>query len=180
MIRYVVIFIQIESNILLIHKYIQLNEWICGNLHTDQIKYVTNSQVHTTNNARRATNELMNQGVKIDGIQYYNTHQELILLDLVTEGNIYNNYSYASCVDWEIKKTPEAHPKKLEFSIDKSETDLKKIDFNINDNDDEIDDMNDKEEVYPSDDLTDHECSNIGDHKTQHERNNDFYTQRDM
>ena len=92
--------------------------------------------------------------MKTDGVQYYNTHQESILLDLVTGNNIYDNYSHASCVDWEIEKTPEAHPKKLEFNIDKPETGLKKTDLNINVNDDEIDDMNDEEVVHPSDDLT--------------------------
>ena len=46
----------------------------------------------------------MNQGVKTDGIQYYNTHQELILLDLVTGSDIYDNYGYASCVNWKIEK----------------------------------------------------------------------------
>ena len=52
-----------------------INEWICSNLNTDVLKFITDSQVHTTNNNRRVTNELMNQGVKIDGIQCYNTHQ---------------------------------------------------------------------------------------------------------
>ena len=47
-----------------------INDWIHSNLHTDLIKYITNSQMHTTNNTKRATNELMNQGVKTDGIQY--------------------------------------------------------------------------------------------------------------
>ena len=156
-----------------------VNKWIHGNLYTDQIKYVTNTQVHTTNNARRATNELINQGVNTDGIQCYNKYQESILLDLVTESNIYNNYSDASCVGWNIEKTTEAHLKKLEFNIDKPETGLKKIDFNINVNDNEIDDMNDKKSVHPSDDLTDDECSNIEDYKTQHKQtnqNNHFYT----
>ena len=62
-----------------------MNECIHGNLHTYQIKYNTDSQVHKTNNARRATNELMNQGVNTDSIQCYNTHQESILLDPVTK-----------------------------------------------------------------------------------------------
>ena len=61
--------------------------------------------MHTTNNAIQVTNELMNQGMKTDGIQYYNIHQKLILLDLVTESDIYNNYSYASFADLEIEKT---------------------------------------------------------------------------
>ena len=100
--------------------------------------------MHTTNNARRATNELMNQGEKLDGIRCYSTHQELILLNLITESDIYNNYSYASCVDWEIEKTPVTPQKKLEFDIHKPKIGLKKIDFNININinDNEIDDMN--------------------------------------
>ena len=72
-----------------------MNQWIRSNLHTDIIKQITDSQVHTTNDTRRAMNELMKQGVKIDGIQYYNTHQESILSDPVTESDIYDNYSYA-------------------------------------------------------------------------------------
>ena len=76
-----------------------MNEWICSSLHIDSIKYITDSQVHATNNSIRVTNQLMNQGVEIDGIQYYNTNEELIRLDLVIESDIYNNYSYISCVD---------------------------------------------------------------------------------
>ena len=67
-------------------------------LRTDQTKYVTNSQVDRTNNARRATNEWINLGVNTDSVQYYNTYQELILLDLVIESDIYDNYNYASYV----------------------------------------------------------------------------------
>ena len=114
----------------------------------------------------------MKQGVKTDNIQYYNTCQESILLDLVTESDIYNNYNYASCVDWEIEKTPEAHPKKLGFNMDKPETYLKKTDFNINVSDNEIDDINNEEAVHPSDDLIDDDYSNIEDHENQHKRNN--------
>ena len=142
-----------------------MNEWIRSNLHTDLIKYITDSQVYATNDARRATNELMNQGVKTDGIQYYNIHQEPILLDLVTESNIYNIYSYTSFVDWVIEKTPEAHPKQLEFNINKPETDLKKIDFNINISDNEIDDMIDEEVVHPKNFLTDDDYRNIEGHE---------------
>ena len=104
--------------------------------------------MHTTNNARRTMNKLMNQGVKTDSIQCYNTHQESIILDLVTESYIYDNYSY-----WDIKKTPETHPKKLEFNINKPETDLKKIDFIIKVNDNEISDMNDEEAIHHLDEL---------------------------
>ena len=66
----------------------------------------------------------MNQGVKINGIQYCNTDQELFILNLITESDIYNDYRYTPCVDWEIEKKPEAHPKKLEFNINKFEIDL--------------------------------------------------------
>ena len=51
-----------------------MNDWISNNLRIDLIKYITDSQVHTTNNARRATNKMTNQGVKTDGIQCYNIH----------------------------------------------------------------------------------------------------------
>ena len=127
-----------------------MSEWIRSNLHTDQTKYVTNSQVNTTDNARKATNELINQGVNTDYVQCYNTHQKLILQDLVIESDIYNNSSYTSGVNWEIEKTPEAHPKNLEFNIDKPGTGPKKIGFNINVNDNEIDDMNNKKLAHSS------------------------------
>ena len=100
-------------------------------------------------------------------------------MDLVTENNIYDNYSHTSCVDWEIKKTTEAYPKKLEFNIDKLETGMKQIDSNINVNDNEIDDIYDKEALHPSDNLADDKCSNIEDHENQHKgtnRNNSIYT----
>ena len=136
-------------------------EWKCGNLRTDQINYTTNSQVHTTTDARIATNELMNQGVYTRGVQYYISHQESILLNIATESDIYDNYNYISCVNWEIEKTPETHPKKLEFNINKPETGLKKIDFNIIVNNDEVDDMNDDKIVHPSDDLADDNYHNV-------------------
>ena len=143
-----------------------------SSLHKDLIKYTTDSQVHTTNTTKRATKELMKVRVQTNSVQYYKTRQESILLDLITESDIYDNYRYTSCINWEIEKTPEAHPKKLELKIDKPETVLKKIDFNININDNEIDDMNDKEIVHLSDDLIDDDYNNIEDHETQIERTN--------
>ena len=105
--------------------------------------------------------------MKTAGVQYYNTHQELILSNIVTKNNIYNNYSYASCVNWEIEKTPETNPKELEFDINKPGTDLKKVDFNINVIDNGIDDMKDKKVAHPSDSLSNDNFSNIKDHKIQ-------------
>ena len=79
--------------------YKNTKEWIRGNLRTDQINYTADTQVHTTTDARIVTNELMNQGVCTRGVQCYSSHQELILSDLITERDIYDNYSYTSYVD---------------------------------------------------------------------------------
>ena len=87
----------------------------------------------------------------------------------VTESDIYVNCSYISCVNWEIEKTPETHPKKLEFNINKPETGLKKIDFNIIINKDEINDMNDNKIVYPSNNLTNDVHTIIDYQNTQQE-----------
>ena len=127
---------------------------------------------HTTNNTRRAKNKLINQGVKTTNVHYYNTDQELILSNIVTASDIYNNYSYNLCVIWEIKNTPETHPKGVEFYIDKPETGLKKIDINIIVNNEKIDDIDDNKMIHPSDDLTDNMCSNITHHNVQQEQTN--------
>ena len=161
--------------------YKNTKEWIRGNLRTDQINYTTESQVHTIINDRITTNELMNQGVCTKGVQCYNSHQESILSNIGTESVIYDNYSYASCANWEIDKTPEICPKKLEFNINKPETDLKKIGFNIIGNNNEIDDMNDDKIVHPSDNLADDVYNNIDYHNGQQEqiKQNSLYTLAD-
>ena len=51
--------------------------------------------------------KLINQGVQTFSDQYYNTHQKSIQSNTVTESDIYDNYSYTSCVNWEIEKTSE-------------------------------------------------------------------------
>ena len=142
------------------------------NLRTDQVNYTTKSQVNTTTNARIANNKSTNQGVKTADDQCHNTHQELILSNTVTESDIYDNYNYTSCTNWEIEKIPETHSKKLEFSIDKPKTSLKKIYFNIITNNDEIDDMNDDKMVHQSDDLADDIYNNIDRHNVQQEQTN--------
>ena len=130
-----------------------LVNWIHNNLHTDLINYITDSQMHTTNDTIQLTNKLMKQEVKPEGTERYNLHQESIISDFFTESDIYDNYSYASFADWEIEKIPKYNQKKLEFNIEKPETDLKKMDANINVNDNEINDMNNKEVGYASGDL---------------------------
>ena len=113
--------------------------------------------------------KLINQGVKTTNNQYYITHQKSILLNTVTESDIYNNYSYTSCVNWEIEKTPETSSKKLEFNMNKPETGLKKIDFNIITNNNEIDDMNDDNMIYHSDNLLNDVYSNTNHKNVQQE-----------
>ena len=85
-------------------------------------------------------------------------------MNTVTENEIYDNYSYTSRTNWEIEKTPEIHSKKIEFNINKPETGLKKIDFNIITNNDENDDMKDNKIVHPSDVLADDMYNNINCH----------------
>ena len=55
-------------------------------------------------------------------------------------------------MNWEIKKTSET-PSKKEFYIDNPETGLKKTDFNIITNNDEINDMNDNTRKHSNNDL---------------------------
>ena len=76
-----------------------MGDCIHSNLHTYLIKYITNSQMHTTNNATQVINELMKQEMKPDSAQCYNLHKESIILDLFAEKDIYNNYSYESFAD---------------------------------------------------------------------------------
>ena len=80
-----------------------MSKQIHSNLHTDLIKYITDSQVYTTNKTRKRKNKLIKQGVKTESVQYYNTHQESILSNIVTKSDIYVNYSYTSYVNWEIE-----------------------------------------------------------------------------
>ena len=104
---------------------------------------------------------MINQEVKTFNDRYYNTHQTSILSNTVTESDIYDNYSYTSCVNWEIEKTSETPSKKLEFYIDNPETGLKKIDFNIITNNNGINDINDDNRNHSNNDLTDDVYNNI-------------------
>ena len=156
-------------------------KWICMNLRTDQVNYDTKSQVHTTTNARIVNDKSTNQGVKTANDQCHNIHQESISLNTVTESDIYGNYIYTSCINWEIEKTHETHSNKLEFNIDKTETSLMKIDSNIIKNNDEIDDINDNKMVHPSNNLIDDMYNNI-DHHNVHQKqtnHNGLYTHAD-
>ena len=81
-----------------------MTKWFDSDSHIILTKYITDHQEHTNNDT--------DQGVKTSNNQYYITHQKSILSNTVTERDIYYNYSYTSCVNWEIKKTPEIPLKK--------------------------------------------------------------------
>ena len=115
--------------------------------------------------------KLIKQGVKTNNNRCYNTHQKSILLNTVTESDIYNNYSNTSCVNWEIKRTSEIPLKKIEFNIDNLETGPKKTDFNIITNNNEIDDMNNDKMNCRSDNRTNNVYSNINYKNVQQKRN---------
>ena len=102
----------------------------------------------------------------------------MILSNTVTESDIYDNYSYTSCLNWEIGETPETPLKKLEFKINKPETGLKKIDFKIITINNEIDDMNNDKMVCHNDNLANDVDSNTNHQNLQQEQvtHNSFYT----
>ena len=58
-------------------------------------------------------------------------------------------------MNWDIEKTSETPSKKLEFYIDNPELDLKKTDFNIITNNNEMDDLNNDNRGHSNNDLPD-------------------------
>ena len=66
-------------------------KWLNISLHIYLTKFINDQQEHTSNNTRKAKNELINQGVKTADVQNYNTHQESILSNIITESDFYNN-----------------------------------------------------------------------------------------
>ena len=90
-----------------------------------------------------------------------NTHKNSILSNTVTDNDFYGNYGYTSCVNRETEKISVTPSKKLEFYIDNPETGLKKTDFNIITNNNEINDMNNNIRNHSNNDLLDDMYSNI-------------------
>ena len=76
-----------------------ITECLNSNIYTYLIKDITDPQEHTTNDTRRVKSELINKRDETDNVQYYNKHQESIILNIVTENNVYNKYSYTSYVN---------------------------------------------------------------------------------
>ena len=138
--------------------------------HFSLTKYTNNYQEHSNIGTDKDGCKLINQRVKTTNNRYYNTHQKSILLNTVTESDIYNNYSYTSCVNWEIEKISETPSKKLEFNIKKPETSLKKTDFNIITNNDEINDMSNNKMDYHCNNSTNNRCQFLTKFKLQSRR----------
>ena len=67
---------------------------------------------NTKGDVRTTSSKSTNQEIEIADNQYHIIQQESILSNTVTENDIYDNYTYTSCINWEIEKTPETHSKK--------------------------------------------------------------------
>ena len=89
------------------------------------------------------------QEVTLASIQFHKIHHESILLDLFSDNDLYDNDNYAFDADWKIGKKPE--------------TDLKKIVFDINVNNNEINDLNNKDTLHLKDGLADDNNAGIED-----------------
>ena len=76
----------------------KVTEWFNSDPPIILTKCTTDHQDYTNNNTDKDRYKLMNQGVKTTNDRYYNTHQKSILSNIVTESDIYDNYSYTSCV----------------------------------------------------------------------------------
>ena len=145
-------------------------DWVRSNLYIDLTNCTVDLQVYITKDVIQVVNDIVKQEVTPDRIQFYQMFREAILSDLFTNSDLYDDNSYASYADWKIERKLETDLKKIEFNIDKPDIDLMKIEFNINVNDDEIDDMNNEEAVYLNDGLDDDNYTGIKDSVVQHEQ----------
>ena len=73
--------------------------WIYINLRIDQVSYNNKPQVHNITYIRTTNSKSINQGVEKANNQCHNIPQKSILSNTVTESDIYDNYSYTSCVN---------------------------------------------------------------------------------
>ena len=69
-------------------------DWIHNNLHIYVTTYMADSQMPITDNIIQVMNDLVKQEVTPDRIKFYNIHYESIILDLFTNGDLYDNASY--------------------------------------------------------------------------------------
>ena len=122
---------------------------------------MVDSHLSISEDVIQVVNNIGKQDVKPDGIQFRNIHHKSILLNLLTDNDLYDNESYAFDTDWKIGKEPE--------------TNLKKIKFNIDVNNNEIDHLNDEDTVHLKHGLADDNNTDIKDcgvqHKQDYQRN---------
>ena len=76
-----------------------MTKWFNNDPHIILIKCTTDHQEHTNYGTNKDGYKLLNKGVKTTNDRYYNTHQKSIISNTVTESDIYDNYSYTSCVN---------------------------------------------------------------------------------
>ena len=97
------------------------------NLYLDLTNYIVNSHASIPKYVIQVVNDIEKQEVTPDRIQFRNIYHKSILSDIFADNDLYDKDSYASDPYWKIGKEPE--------------TNLKKIGFDINVNDNEIDDL---------------------------------------
>ena len=68
-----------------------VTKWFDSDSHIILTKYITDHQENTNIGTDKGKYKLINQEVKTTNDQYYNTHQQLILSNTVTEIDIYDN-----------------------------------------------------------------------------------------
>ena len=116
-------------------------------MHLDLTNCTVDSHVSIPNHAIQVVNDMGKREVTPDGIQFRNIHHKSIILGLFVDNDLDNNDSYASDADHKIRREPE--------------TDLKKIEFNIDVKDDKINDLNNKDTVHFKDGLADDKNTDI-------------------
>ena len=99
----------------------------------------------------------------LDGIQFRNIDKESTLSDLYADNDSQDDNSCASDADWKMEENTEKDLKKLEFDIDVS--------------DNEIEDLNNEDALHLNDGLADNNnnnIKNIGDISQHDKQQNHF------
>ena len=121
---------------------------------------LVDSQVSITQGVIQVVNDMVKQEVTPDEIQFHNIHHELSLSNLFTNIDLYEDDSYASYTDWKIEK--------------ELDTDLKKLVFNIDVEDNKIADLNKEDIIHLKDGLPDDNNTDIKDSRVQHNQDDRY------
>ena len=119
------------------------------NLHLDITNCTIDSHVSIPEDVIQVVNDMGKQEVTLDGIQFCNIHHKSILLDLFVDNDLYDDNIYVSDAEQKITKKPGIDPKKIEFNID------------VNNN--KMDDLYNKGEIHLNDGLADDKNIDIED-----------------